>query len=384
MPSLRRALKNAGARLKYRHIRHVTFKQLSKAGYDVQTFDYGTWPPEPENIARRGMPERLKSPLPVAEPMIVRLRNAVLFDNGVAQLHDRRFYAKRFEKKAKFPERLKKNINPIDLENSPLIHHHNESALIRRHMRCIDLPGTHFSTRSRIYWNFAHFVCDILPLIYYEDLGAIVPGRDSVIAPPLVLPIQKALFQKVFEGYEIVQVPSHEPLKVEELLLPANLCGYVNKVPNPQAFMSLAKRMRRILAPYAGQDRRKVCVSRRDGSMNNRWRNFANVDAYETRMREFGYDVLEISALEPESQFALWANTTDLVGIHGAGMMNMIMMPSGGNYTEIAGSERQNTLILCAMAAGHRVAMLEDSALDALGRIEIDLSRLEELLHDAP
>ena len=55
-------------------------------------------------------------------------------------------------------------------------------------------------------------------------------------------------------------------------------------------------------------------------------------------MRDLGYQVVEISSLNPEAQLALFAETTDIVGIHGAGKMNMIMMLPEGNYTEIAGA----------------------------------------------
>ena len=195
-PPLRRALKYATARLKYRLVHKITFKKFSKAGYRVQTFGNGAPAPEPETIARRGMPERLKIPLRAAKPKIARLQNAILLDSGAVLLPDGRFFSNGRSKR--FPPRYRQHMsNPELFEESPLIQIHNNSAsaLVRRNMHCIDLPGTHFSARSRVYWNFAHFVFDILPLIYYEDLGAIVPGRDSVIAPPLLHPMHKALFQ---------------------------------------------------------------------------------------------------------------------------------------------------------------------------------------------
>ena len=195
----------------------------------------------------------------------------------------------------------------------------------------------------------------------------------------------------IYEDYEIVQVPPEIPLRVEELLLPANLSSDLEF--NPTAIAALAKRMRRYMAPYAGNERRKVCISRRDGKrvrgIEYLGRNFANVVAYETRMRELGYDVVTVSTLAPQEQFALWANTTDIVGVHGAGMMNMIMMPSEGNYTEIAGVPRnpnatghtpcQNTIIRCAAAAGHRICGIP-SGFDQQGRPMIDIERLGEVL----
>ena len=194
--------------------------------------------------------------------------------------------------------------------------------------------------------------------------------------------MQKAIFRLVFKGYEIVQIPRNAALRAEELLLPANLCKK-NSI-NPAAFASLAGRMRRIMAPYVEKRKRKVCVSRK-GSKRN-WahgRDFANTEAYENTMRELGYDVVAITNLDLESQFALWANTNDIVGIHGAGMMNMIMMPSKGRYIEIVSEEpTPRALALCAMAAGHKVGALICSR-DAQGHREVDLDRLKTLLLDA-
>ena len=100
-------------------------------------------------------------------------------------------------------------------------------------------------------------------------------------------------------------------------------------------------------------------------------------------MRKLGYDVVEVSTLEPEDQFVLWANATSIVGINSAGMMNMIMMPSGGNYIEIAGdswpdlrSPCPNSTIRCAMAVGHKICGIS-SGHDLQGRPAIDIDRLE-------
>ena len=379
MPPLCKVLRNAAARIKYRHVRYVGFKQLSSAGYDVLEFDDVAAPLVSERVAMRNLPEQWKLRQKVFVPKLVKLQGAVLLGNGAALLSDKRFLIG--SRHTNRPPEYGSRMNGFAYNNA-----RENSILIQRHMRCIDLPGRCFTVRCSNFWNFAHFVHDALSKIYYEDLGAIVPGRDKVIAPPMPWPMQKALFHKIFEGYEIVQAPLDISLRVEELLFPADLCG-VFKGCNPAAIRSLARRMRRIVAPYAGRDGRKVCVSRRDGrpfhANEVAWRNFANVDAYETRMREMGFDVVEVSAMDPESQFELWANTTDIVGIHGAGMMNMIMMPSGGNYTEIASTIGRICIARCAMAAGHRVGAMENGPRDAQGCLNIDLDRLEALLLDA-
>ena len=388
MSPLGRSLMNAVSRLMLRHVHHSTFEQLSSAGYDIRTFDDGAEPLEPSKVARRDLPEHWKIPQPVIVPKIATLRDTVLFWEGSALLPDGRYcfsdtaYIKEnWRRPKKFDQQW-----GIFLYANP----ETDAALIRRHMRCIDVQGRCFSTRSLTrynhdIWNFGHFVHDVLSRIYYEDLGALVPGRDRVIAPPMPMPMQKVLFRKVFEDYEIVQVPPDVPLKVEELLLPANLC---NKDKfNPAAIAALARRTRRIIAPYAaGKRKNKICVSRVDGKKDER-RTFSNEEAYEARMRELGFEVVAVSKVGPDDQFALWGNASDMVGIHGAGMMNMIMMPPEGNYTEIASAQIRrpcpNSTVRCAMAVGHNVGGLT-TALDMKGSPEIDIDKLEAMLHQAP
>lgn len=90
MPILDRALMSMGARLRFRHVRHVTFEQLSSAGYDVQTFDADPAPIDLEKIARTTLAERWKIPQTVIAPKIATLRDAVLFESGLALLPDGR------------------------------------------------------------------------------------------------------------------------------------------------------------------------------------------------------------------------------------------------------------------------------------------------------
>lgn len=378
----RRALMQAFASLELRQVRHVTFEQLSAAGYDIRLIEDGASTLDPTATTRRDLPKSWGEPLRTVTPKVATLRNALLFKDGSALLPDGSFIFLDIT----VPRRVWRRLDTLPFRTMRFIGK-NDDALIPRHIGCIEVPGRCFSTRSDHPRNFGHFVQDVLSRIYYEDLGVIIPGRDKVIAPKLYFPMQEALFRKVYEGYEIVQVPPEIPLRVEELLLPANLCHMDDF--NSAAIAALAKRMRRIAAPYVGLDKRKVCASRRDGRLfqrkDNQRRNFVNVDAYETRMRELGYEVVTVASLDPEAQYALWANTTDIVGIHGSGLINTIMMPSGGNYTEILAKPEKTTFMRHAMATGHQVGGLAEHAesVEMQGLMEIDLCRLEALLLDA-
>ena len=368
-----------------RRARHATFEQLSAAGYDVRTFEDGAVPLDLEGSRLHEMPEGWKRSQPVVPPKVATLADAELLPNGSAFLPDGLYcyFDSTFNPenwKTCFPGRYRF----VDPDG-------DDVTVFLRTLNVMAVTGRCFSALCNTSRNFGHFVHDVLTRIYYEDLGVIAPGREKVIAPKFPFPIQKALFEKIFAGYEIVHAPPRTLYQVEELLLPANLCSW--KRFNSKGITTLANRMRRLMAPYASTDRVKVCVSRgdsRDGENLVNERGFVNLAAYESRMRELGYRVLEASSLDAESQFEIWANASSIVGVHGAGMMNMIMMPAGNHYTEISGNAvnqeyaaaRSILTTRCAAAAGHRVNGLE-SSLDEQDRQVIDIGRLEAMLRRA-
>ena len=275
--------------------------------------------------------------------------------------------------------------------NSPnrrlkILDHRTGNALVQPFSRQVTVSGRCFSTISQNYSNLGHFIHDILSRIYYEKLGVIQPGREKIIAPRFHFPMQKFLFEEIFHDYEIVHHPPRTSLNVEELLLPANLCSPTKF--NTSAIKNLISHLRRIALKYSGTDFRKICISRKDGKVGGTLgRNFINIEAYEAIMRKFGYQIVEISRLDPKAQLTLFSNTTDMAGIHGAGMMNMVFMPAGGNYTEITGAPVDpiphmychSTIAHWAMIAGHNVSGLVGE-LDRKGHPKINMERLETIL----
>lgn len=88
----RKILKRAHSPRDFRVARHVTFEELSSAGYDIKTFDDGAMPLELEKLIRRDLPESWKIPHPVIVPGIAVMQDAVLFENGLALLSNWRNY----------------------------------------------------------------------------------------------------------------------------------------------------------------------------------------------------------------------------------------------------------------------------------------------------
>ena len=294
-------------------VRHASFYDLSAAGYDVRIIDDRASMPEHEKASLRDLPNHWKRPQTVLKPKVATLRDAMVFRDGSVLLPDGRYC--HFDTSFSSEEWRKSESHRILCSIDPA----TEGAFVRPNMPGMEVSGSCFSLRGTNVRNFGHFVHDILSKIYYENLGVIKPERDKVIAPGMPLPMQEALFRKVFENYEIVKVPPKATLKVEKLHLLANLCSH--EMFNPAAIAALAKRMRRLMTRYAGKKKNKVCVSRGDGRLrvgkrspgpDCSERNFSNEQIYENRMRELDFRVVNVSELEPELQFALWANTTDI------------------------------------------------------------------------
>lgn len=353
-----------------RHVRHATLEDLATAGYPVERIEDGA---KPLNPVAGQVPDNWTRPQQTIIPQVATLKAATLFQDGSVLLPDGHYcyYDTTFNIE---PWRERHNRSVMRF-----IDPDSDDALIRPHARSMTIAGRCFSTLSNTTHNYGHFIHDVLSRIYYEDLGVIAPGRETVIAPQFKFPMQKILFEMVFKGYQIVQAPPGTAFEVEELVMPANLCSSLRF--NPKGIAALAARMRKLMAPYASTERHKICVSRRDGK-DSGGRAFVNMEAFEAGMQAHGYRVVEVSKLDPKVQFDLWANTTAIAGVHGAGLMNMILMQPG-HYAEIAGAPRgPNYTARCARAAGHRVVGMA-GATNKDGNPSIDLDRLYKLLGKA-
>lgn len=350
-------------------IRHVSFDELQCDGFDIVRIDDGVDSIDLSASVPSEMSNKWKNPIPVIAPAIARLHGSTLLEDGSVLIPGGRYCLA--EPTFTTPGWYKRRNRPTLRWMDPV----SCKGLLYMPERRIAIQGRCFSARHSHPGNFGHFVHDVLTRIYYEELGALEPGRDKIIAPCFHFQMQKALFDRVYQDYEIVHIPNDIAIEPEELLLPANLCTSTGF--NPASIAALARRLRRSLQPYARMEKCKVCVSRRDGK--NNWWNYVNEGVYEKHMETMGYRIVEVTRLDPNAQFDLWANTTDIVGIHGAGMMNMLMMPTTANCFEIANKNGPNWIARCTVAAGHRLSVIP-SLNDSKGQFKIDIDRLIEQL----
>lgn len=363
--------KEPAVETKLQHVQHADFDALKAAGHRIERFDDGVKPLSLSRLNIKTCPKNWRGTYDLIQPQAATVRQARLFIDG-SFLTEEGLYsyeAATFNIQPWRKRHLRAVLRYVDEET--------DEALIKPTPRSLEVPGRCFSALSSTTHNYGHFVHDVLSRVYYETLGLIAPGRDKIIAPNFRFPMQKALFERVFAGYETVFVPHGTSLVVEELVSPVNLCD--STAFHPGALADLATRLRDSLADLAAPGTtHKVCVSRSDGKTSG-GRDFVNMDAYEAHMRKRGYQVIAASGLSLEDQFRLWRNTGDIVGIHGAGMMNMIMMPEG-RYTELTPNPQGPPYTFrCAAAAGHNAAGYNAAAGPA-GQSQIDLKALDAIL----
>ncbi|WP_082630735.1 glycosyltransferase 61 family protein [Roseovarius atlanticus] len=356
------------------HVRHVTFDQMEEAGHDIRRFDDGAAPLDLTDAkAYPGLPENWRKPqdlLPTRAAVIKAAQlcadGSVLMPGGSYNYYDGAFHLEPWQQR-----HVRTTLKYLDADTG--------EALINARGPREEMPGKAFSLITNAAANYGHFIHDVLSRIHYDEVGAINPAEHKILAPRCRFPMQRALLEKAFDGYQIVELAAGRVYEVEELVWPANFCSSTRF--NPAAIATLADRLRTALAPYRDGTSRKVCVSRSDGKGGG-GREFVNMDDYEALAEKHGYEVIEVSKLAVEDQFALWANTTDILGVHGAGLMNMIMMPSGSRFTEITGAPHGPAFIArCAVAAGHDVAGFNGHQ-NSDNQPEIDLKALDKLLKE--
>lgn len=359
--------RNSDSRHALEHVKHASLEELDTVGHTVRTLEAALEPLTITAAKMRSCPENWTREQPGIQAQAAIVQGATLFQEGSFLTPDGLYnYDAQSFNIAPWRTRHNRTVLRVIDEDT-------DECLIRPHQRTLDVSGRCFSLLSNTTHNFGHFIHDVLTRIHYEDLGLIAPGREKIIAPNFRFPMQKALFDLVFQGYEVITPPHDTALVVEELIAPANLCD--SSAFNPKGIPAVAARLRTALSARASSGPfHKVCVSRRDGKASG-GRSFANMDAYEEDMERRGYKVILASDLSLDEQLDLWSNTSDMVGIHGAGMMNMIMMPGESRYTEIVPHPRGPFYTArCAIAAGHDVAGYPaESGPDGQSQIDLDM-----------
>ena len=171
--------------------------------------------------------------------------------------------------------------------------------------------------------GYYHWLTDALPRLiaaesFYTDFPVILPSKYSTIE--YVTSSLEQLNRKVI-FYNPAQY-----VKIKELLLPSHtaLTGNYNK--------KIINNLRdRFQIKYQNIAKRRIYLSREKASI----RKIKNEYEVQSLLRRFDYEIHCFEDYSFKKQVEIMNETKSLVGLHGAGLTNMLFMPENGQVLEL-------------------------------------------------
>lgn len=185
--------------------------------------------------------------------------------------------------------------------------------------------------------GYFHWTCDTLPRILLAN--RITPLEELT----LLLPAKSRRFPFIAQSLEafpqlkVRVLDRFERVHCDTLVLPSQIRTSGNYHP------VLMSELHQTLWSFAGNGQqqpstppsRRIFLSRRDANR----RRLINEDDLSSIIHHHGYELVVAEHLSWREQIQLFSETSHFASIHGAGLSNMLAMPSGGRILEIRGDE---------------------------------------------
>jgi capsular polysaccharide biosynthesis protein len=223
-------------------------------------------------------------------------------------------------------------------------------------------------------WMYFHWLTDALTRL--------IALEAEVEQFPVLIPDAYKFYPYILEsldllGYEYVLYSPLERVLVKELILPSHTASPGNY--NSQFLNQLRQRF---IGIVRGEPSRKIFISRSKATQ----RFITNEDELFALVLSFGFEVHIFEEYTLNRQVALMREATCLMGLHGAGLTNMLFMPPKGKVLEIRnkGDQHNNCYFSMSSELDHSYYYLEgegDSEDTASVNIHIDIIQLTNLLH---
>jgi hypothetical protein len=199
------------------------------------------------------------------------------------------------------------------------------------------------------FWNYWHlFLEHLLPMIHASRLEAWGNEPLKVITqakrPPLIDAVIAGLRADGID-ISVLEVEPREHLLVERLLVAVNQCanleriyGLSEAIPTARRILSAAYREQ---SPAAGLGPR-LYISRRGTKL----RQITNEDEMIAGLKRLNFRVLESRWDNHPQQLAAFSEAEVVVGVHGAGMSNIIFSSPGTRVLELFPNNHRKTSML--------------------------------------
>lgn len=212
--------------------------------------------------------------------------------------------------------------------------------------------GARFLTRSKIKTvrgRAAHLALSGLEDNYYhwlvECLGRLYLIEKSGFKPDHYIVSTKLPFQKQYlellgiDNQKIIPSESKQLIQADELIVPTFINNwefidhrgyrYWQKQYLPKWVGNLYKE--KILPNIKKTEQKRIYISRRDA----RYRKVINEQEVLEVLNNYGFQIVNLGNMEIIKQIELFANAQIVVGVHGAGLTNMLFCPAHTKVLEI-------------------------------------------------
>jgi capsular polysaccharide biosynthesis protein len=172
--------------------------------------------------------------------------------------------------------------------------------------------------------GYFHWLSDALPKIIIaeseiEEFGLLLPAGLQDLSF-----VTESL--SMLDVKNVTYVPRGGTVTVDELYYPVHT--YISGEFNESIMREIRRRIRSAVSPRS--DASRIYVSRRKA---NKRRVVNETDLIGT-LNRFGFAIVQTEDLSFRQQVELFSGCEYLVSIHGAGLMNMLFMPPGGQVLE--------------------------------------------------
>lgn len=222
--------------------------------------------------------------------------------------------------------------------------------------------------------EYYHWFADAMPRLEAASSRA---GKDWPVILPDYYAERKyigASLQKL--GFTPFYYNRDKRLLVRELLLPSHTA------PTGDTNIDIINILReKLTVNNKTTPHRKIYISRQKAKV----RKVENEDAVFELMRKHGYEIHFMEDYSLQQQVALLSETKALIGLHGAGLTNMLFMPAGAQLLELRNQGDRSNNCFFSMAANlhHRYYYLTNAGNKADSydvEIEVDINALEALM----
>jgi hypothetical protein len=193
-----------------------------------------------------------------------------------------------------------------------------------------NIKETHFWCSDQYSHGYFHWLCETLPRIYlltllgFENPSVILPGPTT----KNVNFIRESL-NLLFPDINFSFTQNRNVLKLRELIWISQM-GKPYQF-NPLLINSFRQFVRGLIKAYPDSPKKRLYISRKNAIR----RKVSNEDKVEKLLEGFGFETVYPENYNFAEQIERFAQSEIIIGIHGAGLSNMIFLPDNSFVLEL-------------------------------------------------